>query len=328
MGKTSLIAETLRKNRTLRLLHVDLMEVKSVEGIVQRFANSILNLEQGSGMLEKALSALAGLRPVLSTDPLTGSLNISLDTSAALKPSSLEGLLKVVEQMYRRKKLAVFIDEFQDILKLPDHREVLAVLRSRIQFQSDLPYVYAGSIRNQMHGIFYNDNSPFYKAALPLDVGPLDDTLFSGFLSEKFSTGGRTILPETMVRIFELTGRAAGDVQAFCSALWDRSNSGDTLTDEMLPVALEHIFAQESKGYEMTQVQLTASQIKCLSALARRGGATPYSAEFMKTAGIGTASSITRALNRLEALRIIYKGTGGFVFSNPFFRHWIVWKNL
>lgn len=328
MGKTSLIAETVRKNRTLRLLHVDLMEVKSVEGVVQRFANSILNLEQSSGMLEKALSALAGLRPVLSTDPFTGSMSISLDTAVALKPSSLEGLLKVVEQMHQRKKLVVFIDEFQDILKLADHREALAVLRSRIQFQGDIPYVYAGSIRNQMHGIFYNDTSPFYKAALPLDVGPLDDNLFSAFLSKKFSEGGRTLLPETMARIFDLTGRAAGDVQAFCSALWDRSSPGDALTEERIPSALEHIFAQESKGYEMTLIQLTASQIKCLSALARLGGATPYSAEFMKTAGVGTASSVTRALNRLTALRIIYRGTGGFVFSNPFFRHWIVWKNL
>jgi len=328
MGKTSLIAEAVRKNRSLRLLHVDLMEVKSMEGLVQRFANSILNLEQSSGMLDKALSALAGLRPVLSTDSITGSMSISLDTSVSLKPSSMEGLLKVIEQMHRRRKLVVFIDEFQDILKLADHREVLAVLRSRIQFQGTIPYVYAGSVRNQMHGIFYNDNSPFYKAALPLDVGPLDDSLFSDFLSGKFSEGGRRILPETMVRIFELTGRVAGDVQAFCSALWDRSNSGDTLTEGMLPVALEHIFAQESKGYEMTMVQLTGSQIKCLSALARLGGATPYSADFMKTAGIGSASSVTRALNRMESLRIIYKGTGGFVFSNPFFRHWVVWKNL
>jgi len=328
MGKTSLIAETVRKNRSLRLLHVDLMEVKSVEGVVQRFANSILNLEQSSGMLEKALSALAGLRPVLSTDSFTGSLSISLDTSVAVRPSSLEGLLKAVEQMHRRKKLVVFIDEFQDILKLADHREVLAVLRSRIQFQGDIPYVYAGSVRNQMHGIFYSDNSPFYKAALPLDVGPLDDRLFSAFLSKKFSGGGRTLLAETVVRIFDLTGRAAGDIQAFCSALWDQSNSGDTLTEEMLPAALEHIFSQESKGYELTLVQLTASQVKCLSALARLGGVMPYSAAFLKTSGIGTASSVTRALNRLEALRIIYKGTCGFVFSNPFFRRWIVWKNL
>jgi hypothetical protein len=328
MGKTSLIAEAVRKNRALRLLHVDLMEVKSMEGLVQRFANSILNLEQSSGMLDKALSALAGLRPVLSTDSITGSMSISLDTSVSLKPSSMEGLLKVVEQMHRRRKLVVFIDEFQDILKLVDHREVLAVLRSRIQFQNDIPYVYAGSVRNQMHGIFYSDNSPFYKAALPLDVGSLDDSLFSRFLSDKFSNGGRIIPSETILRIFELTGRTAGDVQAFCSALWDRSNPGDTLTEGMLPVALEYIFAQESKGYEMTMVQLTGSQIKCLSALARLGGATPYSAEFMKTAGIGTASSVTRALNRLVSLRIIYKGADEFVFSNPFFRHWVVWKNL
>jgi len=328
MGKTSLIAETVRKERSFRLLHIDLMEVKSVEGVVRRFANSILNLEQSSGMLEKALSALAGLRPVLSTDPLTGAPSITLDTSVALRPDSIEGLLKVVEQMYRRKKLVVFIDEFQDLLKIKDHSELLAILRSRIQFQGDIPYVYAGSIRNQMHQIFYDVNSPFYKAALPLEVGPLDDPHFSTFLVKKFKGGEREVSPDLMEQIFKLTGRAAGDVQALCSALWDCSSRGNLLTLEVLSVALEHIFAQESKGYEMTLVQLTASQIKCLSALARKGGGSPYSAEFMKAAGVGTASSVTRSLNRLEANRVIYRRADSYTFSNPFFRHWMVWKNL
>jgi len=328
MGKTSLIAETVRKKRTARLLHVDLMEVKSVEGMVHRFATAILNLEQSSGMLEKALVALAGLRPALSTDPFTGSMSITLDTSVSLRPDSLEGLLHVIEQMHRKKGLVVFMDEFQDILKLPDHREVLAILRSRIQFQGEIPYVYAGSIRNQMHQIFYDVNSPFFKAAMPLDVGALDDKRFSTFLVRKFAGGNRTISPKTINQIFEWTGRVAGDVQALCSALWDISNPGNELTTDFLPGAVESIFAQEVKGYEMALVQLTASQIKCLSALARKGGKAPFSVGFLRASGIGSASSVTRALNRLNALRIIYKGPSGYVFSNPFFRHWIIWKNL
>ncbi len=328
MGKTSLIAEAVRKNRAFRLLHIDLMEIKSLEGMVHRIATSILSMEQRSGMLEKALLALARFRPALSTDPLTGSLTVTLDTSLSLRPDSLEGLLAFIEQMYRKKRLVVFVDEFQDILKIPDHREVLAILRSRIQFQSEIPYVYAGSIRNQMHGIFYDVDSPFYKAALPLDVGPLDDKRFSTFLARKFSSGDRFVDTETMDRIFELTGRAAGDVQALCSSFWDISDQGAVLGLDSIPDALENIFAQESKGYEMTLVQMTASQIKCLSALARVGGGSPYSSEFLKASNLATASSVTRALNRLIALRVLFKGDAGYTFSNPFFRHWIIWKNL
>lgn len=328
MGKTSLIAETVRKERSLRLLHVDLMEVKSVEGVIQRFANAILTFEQSSGALTKTLSALAGLRPALSTDPVTGSLSIKLDTSVARVPDSITGMLSVIKQMAQRKKLVVFIDEFQDLLHLPDHAELLAIMRSRIQFHGDIPYVYAGSIRNRMQQIFYDIDSPFYKSALPLEVGSLDDKCFSTFLLKKFSNGGRDVSAEVIQQIFGMTGRAAGDVQALCAALWDQSSSGDELDLSALPGALEHIFAQESKGYEMALVQLTGSQIKCLAALARVGGNAPYSMEFMQTAGIGAASSVTRALNRLESMRIIYRWTDGYVFSNPFFRHWFVWKNL
>ncbi len=307
---------------------VELRKIWAERIVAGRATNAILTLEQSSGALTKTLSALAGLRPVLSTDPVTGSLSIKLDTSVAKVPDSITGMLSVIQQMAQRKKLVVFIDEFQDVLHLPDHAELLAIMRSQIQFQGDIPYVYAGSIRNRMQQMFYDMDSPFYKSALPLEVGSLDDKCFSTFLLKKFCRGGRDVSEDVIHPIFEITGRATGDVQALCAALWDQSSSGDELGLSALPSALVHIFAQESKGYEMALVQLTGTQIKCLAALARVGGTSPYSMGFMQAAGIGAASSVTRALNRLESMRIIYKRTDGYVFSNPFFSHWLVWKNL
>ena len=114
IGKTSLIYETRTNLSQRRMLHIDLMDLKSLEDLHARMAKAILSMEQRSGSLEKILSLLAGLRPVLAMDPYTGQPTFSIDAPLKTTPTSIEGLLDLVETLNQKKPLAVFIDEFQD----------------------------------------------------------------------------------------------------------------------------------------------------------------------------------------------------------------------
>lgn len=328
IGKTSLIYETLMNASQRRMLHVDLMDVKSLEDLHARMAKAILSMEQRSGSLEKIFSLLAGLRPVLAMDPYTGQPTFSIDAPAKTTPNSIEGLLDLIEMLNRKKPIAVFIDEFQDILNLPDASHTFALLRGKIQFHQEIPYLFAGSIRNAMWEIFTHPDNAFYKSALPLEVGALDRDLFSGFLLHKFKRGKRSITPELLEKIFELTDQVAGDVQELCGALWETSEFGDVLDESAIGNALERIYAQEVKGYESCMVLLTALQVKCLVGIARIGGEAPFSSRFLQEAGIATSASVTKTLNRLMKLKIIFKHERGYRFTNPFFKNWLLWKNI
>jgi len=67
--------------------------------------------------------------------------------------------------------------------------------------------------------------------------------------------------------------------------------------------------------------------VKCLIGLARVGGEAPFSTRFLQEAGIATSASVTKTLNRLMKLKIIFKHeTGGYRFTNPFFKNWLLWK--
>ena len=310
------------------MLHIDLMDVKSLEDLHARIAKSILSMEQRSGSLEKIFSLLAGLRPVLSMDPYTGQPSFSIDAPAKTNPSSIEGLLDLIDSLNRKKPLVVFIDEFQDILNLPDANHTFALLRGKIQFHQKIPYLFAGSIRNAMWDIFTNPDNAFYKSALPLEVGSLDRDLFSRFLLGKFKSGHRKVSSGLLERIFEMTDQVAGDVQELCGALWETSESGDDLDESALGSALERIYAQEVKGYESSMVLLTALQVKCLIGIAKIGGEAPFSTRFLRESGIATSASVTKALNRLMKLKIIFKHEKSYRFTNPFFKNWLLWKNL
>lgn len=328
MGKTSLVYETVRNLKKYRLLSIDLMGVKSADDLCKRIARSLISLEQQSGMFEKAVAAFPRLRPSITFDPISGQPGVSFDTSIKLTPDSIKGLFDLIKQASARKPTVVFIDEFQDILNLPDSDETLAQLRAEIQHHQDVPYLFAGSMRNRMMEIFTLPDSPFFKSALPLEIGPLNPQEFIPFLIEKFSTGGRTLSSALGEQILILADHTSGDVQQLCGALWETTHHGETMEEKNLPAALLLIFAQETKGYEAMLVQVTAQQQNCLRALAALGGKNPYSAGFMRETGIQHASSVKKAITRLCQLQIIYPREEDFRFINPFFKHWLIWKRL
>jgi hypothetical protein len=328
IGKTSLIYETVRKMKNYRPLLIDLMEIKTSHDFCQRIIKSIITLEFKSNFLVKVLKYLSSLRPQLGIDPLTGLPTVSLDPSVELTPESLEEVFDLIKEINNKKNVVVVFDEFQDVLNLSDAGKTLAVLRSKIQYHNNIPYIFAGSIRNKMDEIFIRPDSPLFKSAVPMTVGPLQKKEFSDFIRKKFSTGKRTITNNTLEQIFKITDNITGDIQQLCEALWSVTSYNDSISEDRLRDTFELIFAREAKSYELILSELTALQFKCLAGLAKSGGMPPTSSSFLKFTGISQPSSVTKALSKPLKLKIIFKVNNEYRFFNPFFKAWISYKNL
>lgn len=328
-GKSSLIFETIRKLKKFRLIYVDLLETKSSDDFLKRVVMAVVSMEKSARFFEQIFQKLAHMRPIASVDPLTGLPTLTIDAAVELEPDSIPSVLDLISSYHSKTKpLIVVFDEFQDVLNLKDAREALALLRSKVQFQSNIAYVFAGSIRNKMDSIFNNPDSAFFKSAIPIYVGSLDKNTFQEFITKKFETGKRRITSNSLNNIFDIGFGIPGDVQQLCSALWDTTSFGDRISEEQIPVALEHIFSHELKGYETILKIISVQQLKLLTGLARLGGKAPMSSEFLKNAGIYQASSVKRALNRLIELRIIFHYENEYRFVNPFFRAWLLHKKF
>ena len=325
-GKTSLIHETVRKIKNYSLIYIDLLEIKDSDELCRRMVKSLLSLK--GNLLTSLLKSLAHLRPVISVDPLTGTPSVSISSEKPLPPDSIEGLLDLIYDQRGNKKTVVVFDEFQDILKLSDSATVLSLMRSKIQFQTEMPFIFSGSIRNAMNGIFNDPGSPFFKSAVTMDIGPIDQEDFAKFIQARFATGNREIQPDFIRELFSLGQNAPGDIQQLCAALWDCSNNGDNIAGKLLPRALSLIFGMELKGYEALLGAVSAQQQRCLSALARAGGKGSLSGDFLKLAGISQPASVKKALNRLIDQKVIYRIGDEYKFANPFFRAWLVAENL
>jgi len=327
IGKTSLIWETVRRLKNRKMIYIDLLEVKTCDDLCKRMIKALISAERDSSLLHRILKNLAGLRPLLSIDPVSGQPSVSLDQRVSLTPDSIESILDMYSEMAANSKIIVVFDEFQDILNLKDAKAALALLRSRIQFQGDIPYIFAGSIRNRMNDVFFDSESPFFKSAQALEIGPLKQVRFIPFLRKKFMEGKRSISEETLTLVSEMFDAVPGDVQEFCCALWDCSSPDETVTDGMFDKAFDLVYSRESKTYEALLVQISAQQLKCLTGLARAGGRSPFSKEFLAETGTPHAGSVKAALANLTKKKIIFRHNGEYRFSNPYFKHWLIWKN-
>ena len=323
MGKTSLMLNTAEKIRGMRVIYSQLWAVGSVEDIANRLLHGIVSMKNQKTILEKAIKAIGHLRPQLEIDPLTGQPSLTVGHATEVTPTGLHGVFDFIGEIAEQNKVVVILDEFQDIRRVENCDALLGEIRSRIQLQSGVPYLFAGSIRNDMEQIFKNPSSPFFKSFRTIDVGPLDQKRFQTFLNKRFTSGDREVEQSVYSKIFELTTGNPSDIQQFCSALWDCSTPGDNITIDDVPAALKHIFATERKGYEYLVRQLTKQQLACLRALAEVGGDHPQSKDFLAASGIKTPASVKRALQKLIKVEIVYDSDLNHKFFDPFFREWL-----
>jgi hypothetical protein len=83
---------------------------------------------------------------------------------------SMYEMFNDIERAYQERPLVVFLDEFHNVLNCQDSDRLVAMLRSYIQHQPDIPYIFAGNDRYKMYNIFMGYSSPFFKSALPMDT--------------------------------------------------------------------------------------------------------------------------------------------------------------
>jgi len=325
VGKSSLVCEATRRMRGWRLIHVDLLAVKTIGDVTRRIVHSLVAAEKSEKAVFRLLKGLASLRPTFNVDPNTNQTSIGFASPKAVEaPDTLEQSLNLAESV---KKAVLFFDEFQDVLNLVDSGQVLARMRSRIQLLRDVPVAYAGSLRNQMDSIFTDPNAAFYKSAMKINLGPIDKKAFAGYVRKRFRSGGREIHEDLVPAIYELCRGNPGDMQKLCIGLWEVTNPSDAVGPDRIPPALQRVWSQEEQHYGDRLQLLSPQQLACLRALAIHGSARIDRA-FVEETGITLTPSVRRAMKGLVQKRFVIEESSTYRFSDPFFAVWIRHKGV
>jgi uncharacterized protein len=327
VGKTSLVVEAIRRLK-MPCLKVDLYEIQSQREMITRAIRGIEKLEKESPFFTRWMAMGKRVRGRVKQDFEQPGMMPSLSLEGYFKEpvSSVTDLLDYINDFSAEKPLAVFFDEFQGVLGLDDAISVLATMRSEIQMHGRTPYIFAGSIRRKMHEIFMEPKHPFYKSAIPIEIGPIAFEEFGPIVKDLFSSGDRRVDLEYLRKLYDMLYGNTGDCQQLCSALWESSSPGTTLDANLLRDALEMVWETEMPSYATIRKALTGQQNHVLQALALTDGREPYGGRFRQVAGDISPGTVQKAIAKLEDMDIIFQpyDTKDYRFYAPFFKLWLV----
>ena len=328
VGKTSLISEAIQQLK-LPCLKVDFYEVRTEREMIIRAIRGIERLEKQVPFFNRwiALGKRARGSITQTFDQPSMVPNVSFGAYFEDPISTITDLLDYIHAFQAKKKgVVAFFDEFQGLLGLENALSILASMRSEIQTHEHTPYIFAGSIRRKMHEIFMDPKHPFYKSAIPLEIGPIDFSEIGPIIVRLFESGGRKVDSEQLQGLYEMLYGNTGDFQQLCNALWEVSKPGQMLGKNTLQDALDVVWETEIPIYAAYRKSLTQQQNRVLQTLALVDGKEPFGGQFRKVAGDISPGTVQKALVKLEEMDLVFQpcSTNDYRFYAPFFKLWLV----
>jgi hypothetical protein len=319
MGKSSLLAELMRRHGSeLLFVYVDLYGVTTKSRMVEVYMSALVKSAYGT-----AKKVAAGISEIVRSSRLRlvmsheGEPSVELSMGEPTVPE-IQDILDSPEEIARKrgKRIVVVFDEFQEIASL-DGVALLKAMRSRIQAHRHVSYIFAGSKRHLLMGIFEEREGAFYKSAKPMELGPIPRSDFERFLIDKFNAAGGRLDRETAAGIVEASGGNTYYAQQIAHELFNISQRPRFPDD--LEGAVTAVLSHQSPAFQYIWDSIkSTSQRRYLVAVAAEGRSTPRTALIEKYS-LKSASHVQKAVANLDSRGVTEKGE----IADPMFALWL-----
>ncbi len=223
----------------------------------------------------------------------------------------------------RKRKIVVVLDEFQRILDYPSDI-VERTLRSIIQDQQAVSYIFLGSRKHLIRQMFLDQNRPLYRSGSHYPLGPIATEDWIPFIRTRFLRSGREIKTDLIRDICNTTGGHPFYTQHLCHVIWELSEANQPVERETLGTALDTLLERESYAYTVLWESLGINHQRFLKGLANEPrGTRIYSAEFVGRYRLTSPASAQRVVKVLLDRDLIDHDNGSFVITDRFFGSWV-----
>ena len=326
-GKTSLIKKVLGKVKAQGILtfYVDLYPAINKGKFIKIYAGAISAGVSGGArqVVKKIREYLPRVIPKVVMDDQSFHLEFEFDQTGSISPNIDDLLCAVDKEADRQNKSAVVVfDEFQEIANFDDD-EIERKMRSVFQNHRNVSYIFMGSKTHLMRDIFNNPNRPFYKSGKHFPLGRIDREELSLFAKRKFSEQDIVVGNNELNSILNNTECHPYYFQMLCNVLWETCRDSRVITEADIGKALDILISRESSVYIAMWEELTLKQKNLMVALAKEESPEVFGKKFLETYGLGSSSSIQKALMKLLKKELIQQGNGSYSVYDLFLRKWI-----
>jgi len=339
VGKTSLIKNTmLRFDNDAHVIpiFIDCMSMPSIRRLSMYIAESAKNnysekkkdTEYISGInhyLKKNLSDIFSRIPNIEVS-ITPYISLKLSIQEQKDEQSIfEKSLNYLEQLAIQKDVyfVVFADEFSEIaMRWGD--EFVRLLRTIIQQQTRVMYIFSSSAVTYMTDLVYNNKSPFYRQLKPVSIGPLPKKETKKFIIQRLHVVNHTISDNALEKMIKITNGLPDYVQRLGDIVLETSPN-EEITEVDIENAYEEMFITLDAVFNLLFTKLTENS-KVYSDIVVSIAQYEKAGQIANDIGV-PVSSLYYYLPYLINLGIIEKvEKGKYKLVDPLFKQWIINK--
>lgn len=328
IGKTGLIQycyeqEEIKDN--FITIYVDILSTSNLQEFTYLLGKEIFDSirSRGEKIWRSFLTIVKSISGKIGFDNVSGLPSLNLQLGDITSPEyTLKEIFQYISKASR--PCIVAIDEFQQINRYPE-RNVEALLRSHLLQINNCRMIFSGSERHMLSEMFLNSSKPFYMSASFLELSPIPKEIYVSFIRKLFEEGEKEIPEEMAIRVYDLFDGITFYIQRVCNGLYANTETGSSVTDEILHNTLDEILYSFDTIFRMRLSQLTTRQKELLFAIAKaRKAENITSKEFIVKNALSTASAVQTALKALMKNGLVVKLENAYLIEDRFFQMWLV----
>ncbi|MEW6103501.1 MAG: ATP-binding protein [bacterium] len=326
-GKTSLIKTVLEEIRrqNIRTVYLDIEGISTYKKFLNTYLNALIKeFTTINKIYEFTKKILSGIKFELNVDdkgnPALTLGYKSLDENLEMIASKI---YELPAKITKRERLVIVFDEFQEILKL-NGRHIEGVLRSAIQHQRNVGYIFAGSRRHILVDMATSPDRPFYRMGPVMYLERIPEEIIKKFIYKKFCNTGIKISKIAVAKIIEMSENIPYYIQMLSHELWDYAVIQKKGANEKdIGIVFKELLKQYDQNFREHWNRLITTKRQLLQTIAHRGGNNLLSKEILSKNELGYPSSVQRTLELLIADGHIDKVGNTYFMVDIVFREWI-----
>ena len=303
---------------------INMMDVASLNDFVSRYAKIVYRATAPfAGAVNQVLGFFKRVSPTIGLDS-EGKPELKFELSSTKAGiSALRDVLELPEKLCPEgKRMVIALDEFQEVAKLGLKVQFERTMRSVVENQENVSYIYLGSKSHMLQRMFASKSRPFYNSAqkFQLDRPPEEES--SAFVTERFKSVGLSISTALSSKMVDLVGNVPYYIQALGSWTFNAVNGTGrkSVTPQDVEEGFSALYAAERILLENTFQSYSESQRTLLLALATEP-TNRFDETYRNRHHLASTSTTNTALKRLLEASAIEPTTSAYLLADPLMVH-------
>ena len=326
MGKTGLIHHVFHliseQDKNIRCFYLDIFSTQNLHEFVTLFGKTIIGkLDDYSKTAMKRVSGFfKSFRPSFMFDAVTGVPTFSMNIQPEQTEQSLQEIFSYLQQSDKRVYIA--IDEFQQITDYPE-KGVEALLRSYVQFSSNVKFIFSGSKKHLMDAMFSTVNRPFYQSTQKIGLKEISLEIYQKFAVDLFHSYQKMLDPTVFDYIYSEMSGHTWYIQLILNQLFSLNQNKYSVQD--VDIQIKEVLEEENATFKTYCEIISKGQLHLLRAIAaERKVSAPFESAFLKKHNLTAPSSVRLALKSLmDKMLILKDDDGNYFVYDRFFSLWL-----